>query len=162
MRVVMLRRFLPSQAPFRSRFGAHHQSRHVPGFVSPTRAGEKESQFEIDREKAREALKKLDEELQAMSQKQIAPKKRVSASQLDPYVDRDRMTGRVTEEMPEISGSYLTYTAAVLLLFTFLYNLVFVFYIKPAVDGTEEAQSTESRVPLVLPLQAAPPLADQN
>ncbi|XP_068639140.1 uncharacterized protein [Aristolochia californica] len=160
----MLRRFLPSQLLPLSYFDAHHHnSHHAPGLISPTRAGEKESQFEVDREKAREALQKLDEQLQAMSQKQSTPKKRVSPYPLESYVDRDRITGRVTEEMPEISGSYLTYTAAVLLLFTFFYNLVFVYYIKPAIDGPEEeSQSTESREPLNLAMQAAPPLADQN
>nr|DAD29750.1 TPA_asm: hypothetical protein HUJ06_031218 [Nelumbo nucifera] len=57
---------------------------------SSLRAVEKESQFELDQEKAREALKKLDEQLQTLSQKEISPpKKRVSSSNLviKPFVD---------------------------------------------------------------------------
>lgn len=38
-------------------------------------AVEKDSEFEIDPEKAREALRKLDDQLQTLSQKQIDPPK---------------------------------------------------------------------------------------
>ncbi|XP_010278964.1 PREDICTED: uncharacterized protein LOC104612988 [Nelumbo nucifera] len=105
---------------------------------SSLRAVEKESQFELDQEKAREALKKLDEQLQTLSQKEISPpKKRVSSSNLvsDPRQARDLMR----EEMPEFSGSYLAYSAFALLIFTIFYNVFFITVIKPFVDGPESA-----------------------
>ncbi|KAF8403808.1 hypothetical protein HHK36_011914 [Tetracentron sinense] len=54
------------------------------GQNSQLRAVEKESQFELDPEKAREALQKLDQQLQTLSEKPITPpKKRVSSSNMD-------------------------------------------------------------------------------
>lgn len=41
-------------------------------------------------------------------------------------------------EPPEITGSFLRYTAFFLFLFTILYNVLFVTVIKPSVDGPDE------------------------
>lgn len=86
----MLLRFLSSQSPPISSFhreqsfllfwpcGYSHRTRRSRS--SSLNAVDKESQFEIDREKAREALQKLDEQLETLSQKQITPKKRLPSS----------------------------------------------------------------------------------
>lgn len=86
----MLLRFLSSQSPPISCFhreqsfllfwpcAYNHRTRRSRS--SSLNAVDKESQFEIDREKAREALQKLDEQLETLSQKQITPKKRLPSS----------------------------------------------------------------------------------
>lgn len=47
------------------------------------------------------------------------------------------------EASEEISGSFLTYTASFLLVFTILYNVIFATVIKPAVDGPETLRYTD-------------------
>ncbi|CAK7331048.1 unnamed protein product [Dovyalis caffra] len=80
-----------------------NQSCFVPSFI--VHAIEKDSQnFEIDSDKAKDALQKLDQQLQAFSEKQISPPK-IRAS--DVKLTRDE----ITEEVPEVSGSALAYTA---------------------------------------------------
>lgn len=70
------------------------------------------------------------------------------------------MTGRQVEEMPEISDSFLAYTAAALLLLTIVNNILFIVFTKPPADGNEEV-SDVVRQPLVdLTEQAAPQLVD--
>lgn len=70
------------------------------------------------------------------------------------------MTGRQMEEMPEISDSFLAYTAAALLLLTIVNNILFIVLTKPSVDGNEEV-SDIVRQPLVDPTeQPAPQLVD--
>ncbi|KAG6789451.1 hypothetical protein POTOM_005549 [Populus tomentosa] len=132
------------------------QSYSVPSFT--VHAVEKDSEkYEIDSDKAKEALQKLDQQLQAFSEKQISsPKIRgvsnyeydqkampngliiplkhvffnlISAS--DVKLTRDEMT----EEVPEVSGSVLVYTAAALFLFTIFYNIFFLTVLQPYVDG---------------------------
>ncbi|KAF8403807.1 hypothetical protein HHK36_011913 [Tetracentron sinense] len=110
------------------------------GQNSQLRAVEKESQFELDPEKAREALQKLDQQLQTLSEKPITPpKKRVSSSNMgtlshtsDPGHSRD-MRG----EMPDFSGSYFAYSAFALVILSIFYNILFITVIKPSVDGPE-------------------------
>jgi hypothetical protein len=53
----------------------------------------------------------------------------ISAS--DVKLTRDEMT----EEVPEVSGSVLVYTAAALFLFTIFYNIFFLTVLQPSVDG---------------------------
>ncbi|TMW83785.1 hypothetical protein EJD97_000721 [Solanum chilense] len=93
-------------------------------------AVEKDSEFEIDPDKAREALRKLDEQLQTLSQKQIDPPK-IRAT------DVTRASSQVTEDTRDPEGSFLTSLAFGLLLFTIFYNILFTTVIKPAVDGPE-------------------------
>lgn len=108
------------------------------------------TQFEIDPETAREALKKLDQQFQSLSQKtqpsvkseEEKNKKKKSNPLLtssDPsYIDSDvgmrRKIGR-EQDMPELSGSFLGYSAAILLAITFLTNILFIVFVKPAFDG---------------------------
>lgn len=103
------------------------QSCFVPSFI--VHAVEKDSEkYEIDSDKAKEALQKLDQQLQAFSEKQISsPKIRAS----DVKLTRDEMT----EEVPEVSGSVLVYTAAALFIFTIFYNIFFLTVLQPSVDG---------------------------
>ncbi|XVE78904.1 hypothetical protein DITRI_Ditri14bG0015500 [Diplodiscus trichospermus] len=112
-------------------------------------AVEKDSkQFEVDPEKAKEALQKLDQQLQTLSKKQVStPKIRAS----DVKLARDK----VVEDSPEISGSFLAYLTVALLIFTIFYNVLFYAVIKPSIDGPESApqpssQTDESRVAAVL------------
>ncbi|KAJ8638016.1 hypothetical protein MRB53_012283 [Persea americana] len=171
----MLLRFLSSQSPPISCFhreqsfllfwpcAYNHRTRRSRS--SSLNAVDKESQFEIDREKAREALQKLDEQLETLSQKQITPKKRLPSSlpPLVPKFERDMMSNlRTREEMPEISGSYFAYSAVALLLLTFFNNIVFSVFIKPAVDGKDPAPATIIRGPPLnkAVVQQAPPLGN--
>uniref|UniRef100_A0A7N0TX49 Uncharacterized protein n=1 Tax=Kalanchoe fedtschenkoi TaxID=63787 RepID=A0A7N0TX49_KALFE len=81
----------------------------------------------VDPEKAREALKKLDQQLQYISEKPPAtPTKKARDPGFEEF--------QIREEMPQISGSFLGYTAAALFLFTIFYNIFFYTVIKPAVD----------------------------
>ncbi|XP_030458484.2 uncharacterized protein LOC115679074 [Syzygium oleosum] len=101
------------------------------------RAVENDSkQFEVDQDKAREALQQLDQQLQTLSQKRT-PSPKVKAS--DVKLTSDQMTGEVGVE---ISGSFLSYAAGGLLLFTFLYNLLFYAVIKPSIDGPDSPLET--------------------
>ncbi|XVF04729.1 hypothetical protein REPUB_Repub05bG0110200 [Reevesia pubescens] len=112
-------------------------------------AMEKDSdqQFEVDREKAKEALQKLDQQLQTLSKKQVStPKIRAS----DVKISRDK----TVDDSPEISGSFLPYLTVGLLVFTIFYNVLFYSVIKPSIDGPESApeasSQTESRGAAVL------------
>ncbi|EEF48900.1 conserved hypothetical protein [Ricinus communis] len=100
------------------------------------RALEKDSQqYEIDQEKAREALQKLDQQLQDLSKKQVTPPK-VKVS--DVKITRDQ----TIEEVPEMSGSFLAFFAAGLFLFTILYNLLYITVIDPSGDAPEPTPVT--------------------
>lgn len=101
------------------------------------------TQYNIDKEKAREALGNLDRQLQALSQKQdVAPKKKapgLSSATTDaasPSSMPDSRSQYVrANEMPELSGSFLGYSAMALLVISIINNLIFILFIKPAVDG---------------------------
>lgn len=144
----------------RRRLGSSRRSSSSSRRLSPPpscTAEKEETQFEIDREKAREALQKLDQQLQTLSQQESLPKKRPSSPSLsDLNLDRDRMTGMGIGEMPEISGSYLSYIAVALLILTIFNNIIFNAFIKPSVDGQEQASKIE-RVPLREPAEQLVP-----
>ncbi|XP_052187387.1 uncharacterized protein LOC127798108 [Diospyros lotus] len=93
------------------------------------RAVERESEFEVDPDKARQALAKLDQQLQSLSQKQVNPPKRKAS-------DLDQPPVQMREETPEFSVSFLAYSAFALLIFTIFYNLLFITVIKPSIDGS--------------------------
>ncbi|KAL2535807.1 uncharacterized protein Fot_17268 [Forsythia ovata] len=98
-------------------------------------AVEKDSEFEVDPDKAREALKKLDEQIQSLSKKQVVPPK-IRASSLG------RTSRQIKEETTDFSGSFLGYAAFALLVFTIFYNVIFLTVIKPSVDGPEPVLDT--------------------
>ncbi|GMH10306.1 hypothetical protein Nepgr_012147 [Nepenthes gracilis] len=83
-------------------------------------AVERESQFEVDADKARQALDELDQQLESLSKKQV-PSPKIRASSLSSSL-RDQME----EEIPDFSGSFLTYTAYALFAFTIFYNIFFL------------------------------------
>ncbi|XP_030520821.1 uncharacterized protein LOC115734259 [Rhodamnia argentea] len=122
------------------------------------RAVEKDSkQFEVDQDKAREALQQLDQQLQSLSQKRTPPPK-VKAS--DVKLTSDQMTGQVGME---ISESFLSNAAGGLLLFTFLYNLLFYGVIKPSIDGPDsppKGSITTQASEAVDSPQSSPPLLE--
>ncbi|KAI3461106.1 hypothetical protein Pfo_017769 [Paulownia fortunei] len=110
------------------------------GFKKSRRNGslnavEKDSDFEVDPDKAREALRKLDEQLQSLSKKQLTPPK-IRA------LDLNQSSPREKEETSEFSGSFLAYAASALLVFTIFYNIIFLTVIKPSIDGPEPVQSS--------------------
>ncbi|WOL07690.1 hypothetical protein Cni_G16437 [Canna indica] len=112
--------------------------------------------FEVDRDKAREALQQLDQQLENLAQQQALPKKkRPSPPAFDPNLERDLIMGR-TEDMPEFSGSSVAYTTVALVLLTVLNNILFNVFIKPSVDGNEQITEIK-RVPLVEPTQQTVP-----
>ncbi|MQL96378.1 hypothetical protein Taro_029051 [Colocasia esculenta] len=145
----------------------------VDGARSPARrrakrwaAVERDSEFEIDRDKAREALEKLDQQLKALSEKETGPPKRrappsssSSYSDFDP--DENRMIGMRAEE-PEFSGSFLAYSAVALLVLSIVNNILFNVFIKPSVDDEVPASADFSSNSLgSVTAQEAPPLGLQ-
>ncbi|XP_021812102.1 uncharacterized protein LOC110755230 [Prunus avium] len=98
---------------------------------------EKESQqFEVDPDKAREALKNLDQQLQSGSQRQARPPRQKAP---DVRFARDQTED---EEVQEFSGSFFTITAVAVFAFTIFYNVLFYTVIKPSIDGPEQAPTT--------------------
>lgn len=98
---------------------------------------DRDSEFEVDPVQAREGLKKLDEQLQSLAQKQVDPPK-IRAS------DLKHIEGQMREETTEISGSFVVYAASGLLIFSILYNVLFLTVIKPAIDRQNEPVETTS------------------
>ncbi|KAM1754776.1 hypothetical protein PS2_007058 [Malus domestica] len=104
---------------------------------SPSLHIENESQqFEVDPDKAREALKNLDQQLQSSSQTKFRPPKEKAP---DVTFSRDRTKD---EHVEEFSGSFFAITAAAVFAFTVFYNVLFYAVIKPSIDGLEAAPST--------------------
>ncbi|XP_073148228.1 uncharacterized protein [Henckelia pumila] len=97
------------------------------GSFGAVAAAKKDSEFEVDPDEAREALRKLDEQLLSLSKKKVDPPK-IRA------VDLKQSTSRVNEETSEISGSFLASVATVLLVFSIFYNVLFLTVIKPSID----------------------------
>ncbi|KAK2967820.1 hypothetical protein RJ640_027714 [Escallonia rubra] len=117
---------------------SYELNRRRPNFYPPCRAVERDSEFEVDPDKAREALRKLDQQLQSLSEKQVStPKIRAS--------DLDRVTRDQTSEVDgaEFEGS-LGYIAFGLILFTIFYNVLFFTVIQPSIDIPEPAPATSS------------------
>ncbi|CAA3013236.1 uncharacterized protein LOC111411885 [Olea europaea var. sylvestris] len=110
------------------------KSRRIGGF-NFVNAVEKDSEFEVDPDKAREALRKLDEQMQSLSKKQVDPPK-IRASSLG------RPSREMKEETTDFSGSFLAYLAFGLLVFTIIYNVIFLTVIKPSVDVPEPVLET--------------------
>ncbi|XP_058782141.1 uncharacterized protein LOC131656437 [Vicia villosa] len=91
---------------------------------------EDSTQYEIDPEKAKEALKELDQKIQSISNKQVSsPKLKVS----DFKPTREEMISE--NGKLEISESSLAFGAGGLVLLTILYNVLFITVIKPSIDG---------------------------
>ncbi|KAL9319975.1 hypothetical protein ACSQ67_011814 [Phaseolus vulgaris] len=89
-------------------------------------------QYEVEPEKAREELKRLDEQMQSLSSRKRpsnAPKLKV------PEVKLLTEQGNVKDQL-EISDSFLGSVAGGLVLFTIFYNVLFHTVIKPAIDGS--------------------------
>ncbi|GLT78759.1 hypothetical protein SLA2020_502860 [Shorea laevis] len=122
-----------------SQFLAHDDGKRRTNSTSSScvvRAVEKDSrEFNVDPEKAKEALQKLDQQLQTLSKKQVSPPK-IKASEVK--IGRDE----VAEEVPEVSGSFLTYLAGGLVIFTVFYNVLFYTVIMPGIDGQQSPPMT--------------------
>ncbi|CAN1158260.1 hypothetical protein LINPERPRIM_LOCUS11763 [Linum perenne] len=98
-----------------------------------------QEQYEIDPEQAKQALRRLDQQLQQLSTKQVAPPK-VKASDVE--ITREQMR----QELIEIPGSAVAYVVAALFAFSIFYNILFITFIKPAIDGPELTPDSTIRV----------------
>ncbi|XP_047321344.1 uncharacterized protein LOC124925394 isoform X2 [Impatiens glandulifera] len=109
-------------------------------------AAEKESEeeYQVDPDKAREALRKLDEQLQSLSstkQTPHPPKIKAAAAPYQEDIDRDKFKMRI--QPPLLNESFLSYTTFVLLAFTIFYNFLFATVIKPSIDIPDQPQLEE-------------------
>ncbi|CAJ2640183.1 unnamed protein product [Trifolium pratense] len=87
--------------------------------------------YEVDPEKAKEALKELDQKIQSVPNKQVSsPKLRVSEVKPTREETISDSSGKL-----EISESFLALLAGGLVLFTIFYNVLFITVIKPSIDG---------------------------
>ena len=69
----------------------------------------------------------------------------------DPYLDRAMITGRgSTDELPEISPTYVAFSTLGLVILTIFTNVMFNLYVKPSVDGFDPPERIQ-RAPLVNP-----------
>ncbi|KAK7301843.1 hypothetical protein RJT34_12719 [Clitoria ternatea] len=99
--------------------------------VRAVKGDSQSEKYEVDQDKAKEALKKLDDQIQSLSNKQPpSPKLRVSEVKVPEVEGRGRGNDKV-----EITDSFLTNVAVGLLLFTIFYNVLFYSVIKPSIDG---------------------------
>ncbi|KMT14502.1 hypothetical protein BVRB_4g072740 [Beta vulgaris subsp. vulgaris] len=113
----------------RNQFKPTKRSNHHQWWIS---AMEKEpNNFEVDQDKARQALGELDQQFESLSTKQINPPK-IRASSIG------NLKEQVKNEPPEITGSFLGYTAFVLFVFSIFYNILFITVIRPSIDGPDE------------------------
>ncbi|KAL6341156.1 hypothetical protein AAG906_032272 [Vitis piasezkii] len=119
--MLLLQSLSPSPLPPLSFLRTTHLS------VSITLFDKDSQQFEVDPDKAREALQKLDQQLQSLSQKQVTPPRKTASNQ---NLAGDQMR----EEPVKLSGSFLAYSALALLIFTIFYNVLFLTVIQPSID----------------------------
>ncbi|CAN0901761.1 hypothetical protein LINGRAHAP2_LOCUS21602 [Linum grandiflorum] len=113
--------------------------------------------YEIDPEQAKQALQRLDQQLQQLSTKQINTPK-LTASDVE--ITREQMR----QELKEIPGSTLAYGVAALFAFTIFYNILFLTVIKPSIDGPDPIPGATIRVQMepyaARILQLLPPFQD--
>ncbi|XP_004291781.1 PREDICTED: uncharacterized protein LOC101293949 [Fragaria vesca subsp. vesca] len=107
--------------------------------VRAVKEEEGSQQFEVDPEKAREALRNLDQQFQSRTQKQVRSRPKKEAA---PSVNFTR--NQTKEAAEKFSGEFFTYTAVALLAFTIFYNVFFYTVVKPSVDGFSEDVPTTS------------------
>ncbi|KAL2940774.1 putative transcription-associated protein 1 [Bienertia sinuspersici] len=89
------------------------------------------SNYEVDSDKAKQALSELDQQFESISLKQ-ANSPRIKGSSIGSLKEQER------NEPPDITGSFLGYTTFVLFLFSIFYNILFLTVIKPSIDGPDE------------------------
>ncbi|KAK7333300.1 hypothetical protein VNO80_30067 [Phaseolus coccineus] len=117
------KRFITNPSSSSSCFGIVHAS---------VKEDSQSQQYEVEPEKAREELKRLDEQMQSLSTRKRpsnAPKLKV------PEVKLPTQQGSGKDQL-EISDSFLGSVAGGLVLFTIFYNVLFHTVIKPAIDGS--------------------------
>lgn len=90
-------------------------------------AVKRDSEFEVDPAKAREALRKLDEQIES-----LATKPRNPPNIKAPDLNRVRELPQAEIEIP---GPFLVSLGTALIIFTIFYNIFFLTVIKPSVDG---------------------------
>lgn len=123
--------------------GGFMERKNKKHLMSTVRATERDDssasqRFEIDRDKAREALKQLDQQIESQAdEKPRTFVKTTSSDVVRTSSGGSSMDPFMFEEPPEMSGSFLTTTASLLLAFTLFYNILFFTVIKPSMDGPE-------------------------
>ncbi|XP_061367384.1 uncharacterized protein LOC133310471 [Gastrolobium bilobum] len=91
---------------------------------------EDSQQYEIDPDEAREALKKLDQQFQSLSNKRVSSSPKLTVS--DVKLTKEQASD--TEKLG-FSESFLSSLAVGLVLFTIFYNVLFYTVIKPSIDA---------------------------
>ncbi|KAK1679588.1 hypothetical protein QYE76_040436 [Lolium multiflorum] len=101
-------------------------------------------------EEALRRLAELDAQLEGLKEPTMRPLPPPPPP--DPFLERDLMIqrGGPSEELPEMTPEYVAFTTAAIFIFTIFTNVMFNLYIKPSVDGVEQAVRTQ-RVPLADP-----------
>ncbi|KAL0889474.1 hypothetical protein Bca101_013457 [Brassica carinata] len=127
-------------------FMERKNKKHLMSIVRATERDDSSSQrFEIDRDKAREALKQLDQQIESQAdEKPRTFVKTTSSDVVRTSSGGSSMDPFMFEEPPEMSGSFLTTTAFLLLAFTLFYNILFFTVIKPSMDGPESVPEAKT------------------
>ncbi|XP_048555762.1 uncharacterized protein LOC125536593 [Triticum urartu] len=102
---------------------------------------------------AKEALRRLaelDAQLEGLKEPKMRPPPPPPPP--DPFMDRDMIIqrGRPSDELPEMTPAYVTFSTLAIFILTIFTNVVFNVYIKPSVDGADQPVRIQ-RVPLADP-----------
>ncbi|PUZ72549.1 hypothetical protein GQ55_2G402800 [Panicum hallii var. hallii] len=123
--------------------------RKVVSFSSSGKGGEEQAAPGETPEEARRRLAELDKLLEGLVEPKMRPP--TPPPPPDPYLDRDMIMGRgSTDELPDISPTYVAFSTLALVILTIFTNVMFNLYIKPSVDGADQPVRIQ-RVPLVNP-----------
>ncbi|KAF8117496.1 hypothetical protein N665_0009s0023 [Sinapis alba] len=130
------------------RFMEKKKKKHLMSIVRSTERDDSSSsssqRFEIDRDKAREALKQLDQQIESQADEKPRTFVKTSSDVVRTSSGSSSMDPFMFEEPPEMSGSFLTTTASLLFAFTLFYNILFFTVIKPSMDGPESVPEAKT------------------
>ncbi|KAF7015210.1 unnamed protein product [Triticum aestivum] len=101
-------------------------------------------------EEALRRLAELDAQLEGLKEPKMRPPPPPPPP--DPFMDRDMIIqrGRPSDELPEMTPAYVTFSTLAIFILTIFTNVVFNVYIKPSVDGADQPVRIQ-RVPLADP-----------
>ncbi|KAI5012170.1 hypothetical protein ZWY2020_024304 [Hordeum vulgare] len=120
------------------------------GGNSSSSSSEKEGGEASPAEEALRRLAELDAQLEGLKEPKMRPP--APPPPPDPFLDRDMIIqrGRPSDELPEMTPAYVTFSTLAIFIFTIFTNVVFNLYIKPSVDGADQPVRIQ-RVPLADP-----------
>ncbi|KAF7000422.1 hypothetical protein CFC21_016336 [Triticum aestivum] len=113
-------------------------------------SSEKEGSELSTAEEALRRLAELDAQLEGLKEPKMRPPPPPPPP--DPFMDRDMIIqrGRPSDELPEMTPAYVTFSTLAIFILTIFTNVVFNVYIKPSVDGADQPVRIQ-RVPLADP-----------